>query len=204
MFNLKVYEGKVKEDLLNQIMEELNCNENELIIKENFIEGKLFKSPKYELSVITKSEIKNDLKQFFKELSNLMNISIESEINNVDNIFNINLITSNNSILIGKEGKTIESIQYILKQIIQNKLGSDIRVNLDISNYKYDQNKKFEKNIKYIAREVQRTKVDATLDPMNSYNRRLVHTIVDEFDNLETESIGEGKERHVVIKYVEK
>lgn len=204
MFNLKVYEGKVKEDILRKIMEELNCNEDELIVLENFIEGKLFKSSKYELSVITKSEIKNDLKQFFKELSNLTNISIESEINNIDNIFNINLITSNNPILIGKEGKTIESIQYILRQIVQNKLDNNIRINLDISNYKYEQNKKFEKNIKSIAKEVEKTKIDAVLDPMNSYNRRLVHTIVDKFDNLETESIGEGKERHVIIKYVEK
>lgn len=205
MFDLKKYEGKSKQDLLKKIIEELNCNENELVILENFIEGKLFKSQKYELSVITKSQIKEDLRQFFKELGKLMNITIESEINFVeDEIYNVNLITSNNSILIGREGKTIESIQYLIRQIFQNKLQNKIKVNIDISNYKLDKNKKFEKNIKNIAREVQKSKIDVSLDPMNSYNRRIVHTIVDEFDNLETESIGEGKERHVVIKYVEK
>ena len=205
MFNLLMYEGKNREDLINKITEELNCNENELVILEQFTEGKLFKSQKYNLSVITKAEIKKQLKNFFNELSKLMNVTIESEINiTEDNIYNINLVTSNNSILIGKEGKTLDAIQCLLRQISQNDLQNKIKINVDISNYKYEQTKKLEKNIKNIAKEVLKTKVDTSLDPMNSYNRRIVHTIVSEFSDLETESVGEGKERHVVIKYVGK
>lgn len=205
MFSLLMYEGKNREDLINKITEELNCNENELVILEQFTEGKLFKSQKYNLSVITKAEIKKQLKKFFNELSKLMNVTIESEINiTEDNIYNINLVTSNNSILIGKEGKTLDAIQCLLRQISQNDLQNKIKINVDISNYKYEQTKKLEKNIKNIAKEVLKTKVDTSLDPMNSYNRRIVHTIVSEFSDLETESIGEGKERHVVIRYVGK
>lgn len=205
MFSLLMYEGKNREDLINKITEELNCNENELVILEQFTEGKLFKSQKYNLSVITKAEIKKQLKNFFNELSKLMNVTIESEINiTEDNIYNINLVTSNNSILIGKEGKTLDAIQCLLRQISQNDLQKKIKINVDISNYKYEQTKKLEKNIKNIAKEVLKTKVDTSLDPMNSYNRRIVHTIVSEFPDLETESVGEGKERHVVIKYVGK
>ena len=153
----------------------------------------------------TKAEIKKQLKNFFNELSKLMNVTIESEINiTEDNIYNINLVTSNNSILIGKEGKTLDAIQCLLRQISQNDLQNKIKINVDISNYKYEQTKKLEKNIKNIAKEVLKTKVDTSLDPMNSYNRRIVHTIVSEFSDLETESVGEGKERHVVIKYVGK
>lgn len=205
MFSLLMYEGKNREDLINKITEKLNCNENELVILEQFTEGKLFKSQKYNLSVITKAEIKKQLKNFFNELSKLMNVTIESEINiTEDNIYNINLVTSNNSILIGKEGKTLDAIQCLLRQISQNDLQNKIKINVDISNYKYEQTKKLEKNIKNIAKEVLKTKVDTSLDPMNSYNRRIVHTIVSEFSDLETESIGEGKERHVVIRYVGK
>ena len=205
MFSLLMYEGKNREDLINKITEELNCNENELVILEQFTEGKLFKSQKYNLSVITKAEIKKQLKNFFNELGKLMNVTIESEINiTEDNIYNINLVTSNNSILIGKEGKTLDAIQCLLRQISQNDLQNKIKINVDISNYKYEQTKKLEKNIKNIAKEVLKTKVDTSLDPMNSYNRRIVHTIVSEFSDLETESIGEGKERHVVIRYVGK
>ena len=205
MFSLLMYEGKNREDLINKITEELNCNENELVILEQFTEGKIFKSQKYNLSVITKAEIKKQLKNFFNELSKLMNVTIESEINiTEDNIYNINLVTSNNSILIVKEGKTLDAIQCLLRQISQNDLQNKIKINVDISNYKYEQTKKLEKNIKNIAKEVLKTKVDTSLDPMNSYNRRIVHTIVSEFSDLETESVGEGKERHVVIKYVGK
>lgn len=205
MFSLLMYEGKNREDLINKITEELNCNENELVILEQFTEGKIFKSQKYNLSVITKAEIKKQLKNFFNELGKLMNVTIESEINiTEDNIYNINLVTSNNSILIGKEGKTLDAIQCLLRQISQNDLQNKIKINVDISNYKYEQTKKLEKNIKNIAKEVLKTKVDTSLDPMNSYNRRIVHTIVSEFSDLETESVGEGKERHVVIKYVGK
>lgn len=205
MFSLLMYEGKNREDLINKITEELNCNENELVILEKFTEGKIFKSQKYNLSVITKAEIKKQLKNFFNELSKLMNVTIESEINiTEDNIYNINLVTSNNSILIGKEGKTLDAIQCLLRQISQNDLQNKIKINVDISNYKYEQTKKLEKNIKNIAKEILKTKVDTSLDPMNSYNRRIVHTIVSEFSDLETESVGEGKERHVVIKYVGK
>lgn len=205
MFSLLMYEGKNREDLINKITEELNCNENELVILEQFTEGKIFKSQKYNLSVITKAEIKKQLKNFFNELSKLMNVTIESEINiTEDNIYNINLVTSNNSILIGKEGKTLDAIQCLLRQISQNDLQNKIKINVDISNYKYEQTKKLEKKIKNIAKEVLKTKVDTSLDPMNSYNRRIVHTIVSEFPDLETESVGEGKERHVVIKYVGK
>lgn len=205
MFSLLLYEGKNREDLINKITEELNCNENELVILEQFTEGKIFKSQKYNLSVITKAEIKKQLKNFFNELGKLMNVTIESEINiTEDNIYNINLVTSNNSILIGKEGKTLDAIQCLLRQISQNDLQNKIKINVDISNYKYEQTKKLEKNIKNIAKEVLKTKVDTSLDPMNSYNRRIVHTIVSEFSDLETESVGEGKERHVVIKYVGK
>lgn len=205
MFSLLMYEGKNREDLINKITEELNCNENELVILEQFTEGKIFKSQKYNLSVITKAEMKKQLKNFFNELGKLMNVTIESEINiTEDNIYNINLVTSNNSILIGKEGKTLDAIQCLLRQISQNDLQNKIKINVDISNYKYEQTKKLEKNIKNIAKEVLKTKVDTSLDPMNSYNRRIVHTIVSEFSDLETESVGEGKERHVVIKYVGK
>ena len=148
MFSLLMYEGKNREDLINKITEELNCNENELVILEQFTEGKLFKSQKYNLSVITKAEIKKQLKNFFNELSKLMNVTIESEINiTEDNIYNINLVTSNNSILIGKEGKTLDAIQCLLRQISQNDLQNKIKINVDISNYKYEQTKKLEKNI---------------------------------------------------------
>ena len=59
----------------------------------------------------------------------------------------------------------------------------------------------FEYEIKNIVREVQKTKTDAKLDPMNSYQRRIVHSLLSDFSNVTTESVGEEPNRCVVIKY---
>ena len=112
------------------------------------------------------------------------------------------MISDNNSILIGKEGRTINALQLILRQTL-NKYGLNIKVNLDVSNYKANKVKNIEYEIKKLARNVLDTKVEAKLDPMNSYERRVVHTVISEFEFLETESFGEEPERYVIIRYKE-
>ena len=63
--------------------------------------------------------------------------------------------------------------------------------------------KRLEKLAKTIAKEVQKTKIDVKLDPMNSYERRIIHTVLSEYKNISTESVGEEPNRAIVIKYVE-
>ena len=203
MLNLKKYEGKTQEQALEKAMIELNSEEKNLIYDYEYIEGKLFKSSKYIINVIEKQEIKEFINNYINELGNLMNIKIENEILEKDNIYNVILLTSNNAILIGKEGKNLNSIQSLIRNTIKNQTGLNIKVNIDISNYKDKKLKNLEYQIKKIAKEVLKTKVDVSLDPMNSYERRYIHNIINEYKNLETESIGEGRERHIVIKYVE-
>lgn len=203
MLNLLTYEGKDKEEVLEKILKELDCKKEDLFLKAEFIEGKLFKASKYIITVLKKKDIENYIKLFFKDISNLMNINIESEILEMDDIFNITLVSDNNSILIGKDGKTLNSLQILIRQSVKNKVGLNIKLNLDVSNYKIKKMKNIERLVRQIAKEVDETKLGVSLDSMNSYERRLVHTIVSEYPNLETESIGEGKDRHVTIKYKE-
>lgn len=202
MLNMIEFEGKTEEQALEKAITNLNCTKEDLIYSSEFEEGKLFKSSKYKINVVKKIEIKNYINNYFKELSNLMNIKIENEIIEQDNIYNIILLTSNNPILIGKEGKNLNSIQSLIRNSIKNQTGINIKINIDISDYKNRKLKKLEKEIKKIAKEILDTKVDVSLDPMNSYERRYVHNIINEYEHLKTESIGEGKERHIVIKYI--
>ena len=181
---LKKYEGKNKEEILKKILKELNCNQNDLFLKSEFIEGKLFKSSKYIVSVVTKKEIIEYISEYIQNLSRCMKINIESEILESEDIFKVTLVSDQNAILIGKEGRTLNSIQLLLKQSIKNKIG-------------------IEYEVKKIINEVQSTKITAALDPMNSYERRFVHNLVSEYKNLTTESIGEGRDRRVTIKYKE-
>ena len=99
------------------------------------------------------------------------------------------LVTENNALLIGKDGKNIDAIQILLRQAVCNQTNQN--------------NKKLEFEIKKICKEVLNTKVEVKLDPMNSYQRRIVHTVVSEFPNLKSESIGEAPNRYTVISYKE-
>lgn len=200
---LKKYEGKNKEEILKKILKELNCNQNDLFLKSEFIEGKLFKSSKYIVSVVTKKEIIEYISEYIQNLSRCMKINIESEILESEDIFKVTLVSDQNAILIGKEGRTLNSIQLLLKQSIKNKIGLSLKINVDVANYKVKKLKNIEYQVKKIIKEVKSTKITAALDPMNSYERRFVHNLVSEYKNLTTESIGEGRDRRVTIKYKE-
>ena len=202
MLKLYSFEGKTQEEALEKALSNLNASTNEVIYNITETEGKLFKAKKIIVNVVLNNDVKNEIKDFINELKKKMNIDINMEVKEVDDVFNVLLISDNNSILIGKEGRTINALQLILRQTL-NKYGLNIKVNLDVSNYKANKVKNIEYEIKKLARNVLDTKVEAKLDPMNSYERRVVHTVISEFEFLETESFGEEPERYVIIRYKE-
>ena len=116
----------------------------------------------------------------------------------------IKMYSDNNSILIGKDGRTLTSLQTLIRQSLSNQIKFNVKVNLDASNYKIKKERFFEKDIKNIINDVMKSKDEVKLDAMNSYKRRIVHSIASEYYNIETESFGEEPERYVVIRYVEK
>lgn len=203
MLELYKSEGKTKEEAKEKLLELLSLEEKDLLLNEEELEGKLFKAKKYICEGIKKDDIKDSIKNYIKELGSKMNLEINLEIREEDNIFNVLLISDNNAILIGKEGKTINSLQLLICQYLNKNGKFNIKVNLDVSNYKAKKVKNIEFEIKRIAKEVLKTKVEAKLDPMNSYQRRIVHTVVSEFEKLETESIGEEPNRYVIIRFKE-
>ena len=95
----------------------------------------------------------------------------------------------------------IDSIQLLIRQALLTQTNKNIKVIVDASDYRSSKQRNFEREIKKIAREVLKTKVEAKLDPMNSYNRRIVHALLADYENLETESFGETPNRYVVIRY---
>lgn len=198
-----ILEGKNKEELLNSFLEQNNLSLEEIYLKEEQTEAKLFKSKKVKLEIIKKGDIKKYLKEYIKVMGSNMGLTINSEIREKEDAYEIMLISDNNNILIGKDGKTLNAIQLLLHQSINNQVGFNIHVTVDVSNYKEKKVKRLEREVKKIMQEVEKTKIEAKLDAMNSYERRLVHTIVSENSNLETESFGEHPNRYVVIRYKE-
>ena len=201
MLTLSRYEAKTKEEAIEKCEQELNTKE--IFIKEAETQGGLFKSKKYIIEVIKKDDLKKYIKEYIENIDKSFRIDIKSEVNEKDNVIKVTLISNNNPILIGKDGKTLEALQNLIRNSIKNQIGIDIKLNVDASNYKRKKEEYFEREIKKIIKEVLQTHVDVKLDPMNSYNRRIVHNLVAKHNNLKTESVGQETERYTIIQYKE-
>ena len=198
------YNGKTLEEAKETALKTLNCEEKDIYIKELETKGGLFKAKKVEIEVVTRNQIIEQIKTFLTDILSTMNLDIKFEIKNRDEIPLITIFSDNNNILIGKQGRTIDAINTILNQYLRNELGFIFKYNLDVGEYKLKSQKRLEKLAKNIARDVIKTKMDVKLDPMNSYERRIIHTVLSEYKKVTTESIGEEPNRSVVIKFKEK
>lgn len=200
---LEVFEGKTPEEAKEKALEALNVSENEMFCKEEEIKGKLFKATTYKCSAIKISDIAEFLKKKLSEL--LKNLGIESQLETSirEEQINIKMYSDKNNILIGKNGQTLMAIQTVLRQMVHNEIGMYPYILLDVENYKEKKISNLERNAKRIAKEVQKTKIDVSLDNMNSYERRIIHNALTKFKNISTTSEGEEPNRHVVIRYVE-
>ena len=116
-------------------------------------------------------------------------------------VIKIEMSTNHNSILIGKNGRTLLALNEIVLVALTAKFKKRIRVLLDINEYKIDRYRKVVSITKRVAGEVAKTKQDATLEPMPSDERRAIHNSLSEYRNVTTESIGSGRERQIVIRY---
>jgi len=197
-----IYEGKTKEELIEKAKTELKVNEEDLIIK--VIEEKstlLKKSATIEVTTI--NDVQNYIKEVIAEILKLMNIDVKFEIRRREKTISVKLFSDNNAILIGKNGRTIAALQTLIRQIISNEINEKLSIILDVENYKEKRVKNIEYLAKKTAREVAKTKVEATMDSMNSYERRIVHSILADDKYVYTESTGEEPNRCVVIKLKE-
>lgn len=198
------YEGRTYEEALQKCLRTLELDETELYIDVKELEPSEDNKNKVEITVLPKSEVIEYIKEIVQNIGNALVSKITTKVSDTYDVLNVSIYSDVNPILIGKDGKNLSAIQTIIKQSIFKKFNRNVKVTVDIANYK---NKKI-RNLKYevskIAKEVLNSKVEAHLDPMNSYERRIVHTLVSEFNNLETISEGEEPNRYVVIKYKEK
>lgn len=163
MINVYKYEGKDEEECLTNCLEELDVYNCDLLIN-NIVDDECFK-----IEVVKKEDIINFIKDYYKKLISKMNLDVNIEVIEDENIFNVTIVSNNNPILIGKDGKNLNSMQFLIRQTLKKFTGMDVKVNLDVSNYRAKKIKNFEYQIKNIVREVQKTKTDTKLDPMNSY-----------------------------------
>lgn len=130
------------------------------------------------------------------ELDNIVEMELENNTLNV----NVNGDENRLGILIGKRGVTLDSIQYILNLIVNKKSSRYIRVNLDSSGYRDKRKKTLENLAGKMANKVLKTGRSIKLEPMNSYERKIIHTALQDFEGVLTHSEGKDPFRKVVIQ----
>lgn len=193
------YNGKNKEEAINNAKIALQEMEENLYIKEIEVKNGLF-NKKVEIEVVRRDDVIEYIKEYIKELIHNMGLTCNLEVKKRENGINITVISDNNSILIGKNGRTLEAISLVIKQMVYNEIGEYFPFVLDIGEYKVAREHKLESLAKKTAREVATSKIAAKLDPMNSYERRIIHSILANHRKVTTESEGEEPNRYVVIK----
>lgn len=199
---MKKYEyiAKTFEDAKEKAIKELKIKEKEAYFYEEEEASGLFKGKKAKVTVILKSEILEYSKEFIKEMINKMGIEANLEAKIREDSINLNIISDSNAILIGKNGRIVDSMQILLRSSIQNKTGFRTNVLVDVGSYKEQKNNDLEYRVQRMAEDVKRTGMEIKLDPMNSYERRIVHNVCNSVEGIITESNGEEPFRYIVIK----
>ena len=196
------YQAKTFEEAKNQALIDLMEQENNLYIKEIESSNKLF-SKKSVIEVIKKEDVVEHIKELIKDITNLMGLTVNMEVKKKEETLNITIYADNNAVLIGKNAKTLNALTTIIKQSVYKEIGENYKFVLDVAEYKQKREWNLERMAKQIAREVAKTGVSATLDPMNSYERRIIHETLSHNKKVYTESEGEEPNRSVVIKLKE-
>lgn len=200
---VEVFEGKNSEEVLENGLKSLNLNVENVIYTIKEQKGGLFKSTNYTVKIIELKTIVDYIKNYLQELITNMGLEISFESKIRDQQIYIKMFSNNNPILIGKNGKTLSSLQTICRQLVYNEINKYPNIILDVENYKEKQASNIEHLAKKLAKEVIKTKVEVKMENMNSYERRLVHNALSNFKNISTISEGEDPHRHVIIKYKE-
>lgn len=141
-------------------------------------------------------------KRYLEGILKAMNIGYQIEARSVNGEEQIHYIVESyeNSLLIGIKGKTLEALQTLLRTLISSYTKDHVVTTLDIGGYRSNRAHQLEILATKTAKEVAKTKVAVKLQPMNSYERRIIHEKLSEWRDVYTESEGEGENRAIVIK----
>ncbi|MGN0371034.1 MAG: RNA-binding cell elongation regulator Jag/EloR [Butyrivibrio sp.] len=148
-----------------------------------------------------KETVEDRINSFLNDVFSAMNlqVTINMNIDEEEGTINIDLVGDDMGVLIGKRGQTLDSLQYLVSLVANKESSQYYRVKLDTENYRERRKATLESLAKNIAYKVKRTKKSFPLEPMNPYERRIIHSALQNDKYVVTKSEGEEPFRHVVI-----
>jgi spoIIIJ-associated protein len=148
-----------------------------------------------------KFTIEDYVKEFLNNVFKAMNLSVEiiTNLDESNNSLDIELKGDEMGVLIGKRGQTLDSLQYLISLVANKNSDNYLRIKLDTENYRKRRRETLENLARNIAYKVKRTKRQVSLEPMNPYERRVIHSALQNDKFVVTHSEGEEPYRRVVI-----
>ena len=148
-----------------------------------------------------KSSVEDTAKDFLKDVFEAMNLAVVVNVkyDEDNNSMDIDLSGDEMGVLIGKRGQTLDSLQYLVSLVVNKNVDNYIRVKVDTENYRQRRKETLENLAKNIAYKVKRTKRPVSLEPMNPYERRIIHSALQNDKYVTTHSEGDEPFRHVVV-----
>ena len=153
------------------------------------------------IKVRKKNSLLDDTYEFLDKLFNAMNLEVTSTIDYDEDsrVMNIDFSGDEMGILIGKRGQTLDSLQYLISLVVNKESDSYIKVKVDTEDYRERRKQTLENLAKNLSYKVKRTRRPVTLEPMNPYERRIIHSALQSDPYVMTHSEGEEPFRKVVI-----
>ncbi len=170
----------------------VNAVEDDLAVKANNNEPR---------PVLSNEEIESRIRTFLGDMFSAMDIPVEVNItfDTEEECVNVELLGENMGLLIGKRGQTLDSIQYLTSLVLNKGKEKYVRIKVDTENYRQRRKDTLESLAKNIAYKVKRSRRSVALEPMNPYERRIIHSALQGDKFVSTKSEGEEPFRHVVV-----
>ena len=223
MSKIIVSEGKTTSEAIEKGLKELNLHRDQVEIrvleqeKRSFfdilaprvvkVELTVKEKPQKEEKILTEEDLeetKNNVENFIKEFLKNLGEEYKYDINIEKNEINVKIDGGNSGTLIGYRGETLNALQHILSLIANKHTSAKVRVLLNVDGYKEKREKTLEELALKVSKTVIRTNKSITLEPMNAYERKIIHSKLQNMTDIRTHSIGEEPHRRIVIEKVNK
>lgn len=199
---MKKYVAKTLDDALTLASKE-SGEEKDALMYKVISEKKTLFSRKVEIEVYDLSDAIAFVEEYLIQSIAAFGITATAKSTISDDIIHVNLDSDHNSILIGKNGRTLQALNELAKLAVSSKFKKRFRVLLDINDYKDGKYNKVVAMARHMAKEVQKSHETMTMEAMPADERRMIHNALSTMPHIRTESVGEGKHRQITIQYVD-
>ena len=198
--------GKTVDEAVQAALSELGLElgDVEIEIVEEETKGLLGlgrKEAKVRVYFSTEDDPKETIKFFLEDVLSQMNLAPDVFVSEEDGFYKAEISCSDSGLIIGRKGEVLQALQFITSQVVSRAYDTHIRVIIDTENYRERHKAYLEELARKTADKVVKAKRDFMLDPMSSYDRRIIHTCLQNRENISTYSIGDEPYRKIVISF---